>query len=64
MLNRDNAATQHQLELYDAFEEEDKCTEGKFVIVQYEGKPYVDQITVIHGDEIQINRMIQKGEKN
>lgn len=60
----DNAATLRQLESDDSCEEEDKCTEGKFVIIQYDGKPYVGQIMVIHGDEIQVNCMTQKCEKN
>lgn len=34
------------------------------MIVQYDGKPYVGQVMVINGDEIQINCMIQKGRQN
>lgn len=48
-------ATLCQLESDDSCEEEDKCTEGKFVIVQYDGKPYVGQVMVIHGDESQLH---------
>lgn len=58
----ENAAT--PLDLDDSFEKEDKYTEGKFVIVEYDGKPYVGQITVVHRHEIQIKCMIQKGGKN
>ncbi|TMS09936.1 FYVE and coiled-coil domain-containing protein 1 [Larimichthys crocea] len=49
-----------QLEVEDSLEEDDKYTEGKFVIVQYDGKPYVGQIMVVNGEGIQINCMTQK----
>lgn len=48
----DNAPTQHRPELDDSFDEGEKCTGGKCVIVQYDGKPYAGGIMVIHGDEM------------
>lgn len=42
------------------FEKEDEFTIGKFVGVEYDGKPYVGQIVDIHADELKINCMMQK----
>ncbi len=51
-----------ETESNDSFEEEDRCTQGKFVIVEYDGRPYVGQIMEVHGDELKINCMKQKSE--
>ncbi|KAK0132285.1 hypothetical protein N1851_032914 [Merluccius polli] len=37
---------------------------GKFIVVNYEGKPFVGQITQVVGDEIEVSCMKQLGAKN
>lgn len=49
-----------QIEQNDSFVKEDEYTVGKFVVVEYESKPYVGQIVEIDGEELKINCMVQK----
>lgn len=49
----------YQIEGNDSSEKE-KYTIGKFVVVEYGGKPYVGQIMDIHADELKITCMMQK----
>lgn len=37
---------------------------GKFVIVIYDEKPYVGQVLEVVGEEVQVNCMLQSGDKN
>ena len=37
---------------------------GKFIIVKYDEKRYVGQIWDIQGEDIQVNCMVQHGQKN
>lgn len=37
---------------------------GKFVIVSYDNKPFVGQITKLHADSIEVNCMVQHGKRN
>jgi len=38
--------------------------EGQFVLIKYEGKPYVGQIVAISMEGLQVNCMKQRGDKN
>lgn len=37
---------------------------GKFILVKYEGRPFVGQVLQVFGDEIEVSHMQQLGGKN
>ena len=43
---------------------DEEYTEGQFVLIKYEGKPYVGQIVDISMEGLQVNCMKQLGDKN
>jgi len=44
--------------------DQDVLEVGKFIIVKYDEKRYVGQISDIQGEDIQVNCMVQHGQKN
>src|SRR4029434_1576623 len=45
-------------------EDSEEYTVGKCVIVNSDNKPFVDQITNLHADNIEVNCMVQHGKRN
>ena len=45
-------------------EDSEEYIVGKFVIVNYDNKPFVGQITKLHADNIEVNCMVQHGKRN
>lgn len=45
-------------------EDREEYTVGKFVIVNYDNKAFVGQITKRHADNIEVNCMVQHGKRN
>ena len=43
---------------------QDDDLNGKFILVKYEGRPFVGQVLQVIGDEIEVNCMQQLGRKN
>lgn len=37
---------------------------GRFVIVKYNGKPFIAQVTKLHDDNVEVNCMVQHKERN
>ena len=48
----------------DEDDDQDVLEVGKFIIVKYDEKRYVGQISDIQGEDIQVNCMVQHGQKN
>ena len=57
----DTSASIGEAQAEDSDTSSDEYTQGQFVIIKYEGKPYVGQIVTINKEGLEINCMNQLG---
>ena len=60
---QDTSASIGEAQAEDSDTSSDEYTPGQFVIIKYEGKPYVGQIVTINKEGLEINCMNQIGKK-